>query len=382
MKIGILTFWWANDNYGQLLQAYALQKYLRNAGHDVFLIRYNSENDIVRTPILLRIFKAMNPVKLCRFFAYKARAAKFQKEILEHPRHFDEFRRKYIAFGKEEYSSYADLKANPPDADMYVVGSDQVWNFSDMRVKNMKSRIHAYFLDFGGENVRRVSYAASWGRLDIPRDQREEIAPLIKKFDFITVRERSGVDVCASFGMRSEWVCDPTLLLDAESYRTLYKSEGASAPEKPYVLFYCLDNGGKFDKESVWEFARARNLEVQYVGGNANVDRRMKNFATIPEWLALVDGAEYVITNSFHCCVFSILFGKRFGAVWLTGQYRGMNGRLESLFEMAGCGGRYVAEDDFSVLDKPLTMDGDFAMRRKSKEIVERMLEEWKQNAK
>lgn len=382
MKIGILTFWWANDNYGQLLQAYALQKYLRNAGHDVFLIRYNSENDIVRTPILLRIFKAMNPVKLCRFFAYKARAAKFQKEILEHPRHFDEFRRKYIAFGKEEYSSYADLKANPPDADMYVVGSDQVWNFSDMRVKNMKSRIHAYFLDFGGENVRRVSYAANWGRLDIPRDQRDEIAPLIKKFDFITVREKSGVDVCGSFGMRSEWVCDPTLLLDAEAYRTLYKSEGATAPEKPYVFFYYLDNGGKFDKESVWEFAGAHNLEVQYVSGNSNVDGRMKNFATIPEWLALVDGAEYVITNSFHCCVFSILFGKRFGAVWLTGQYRGMNGRLESLFEMAGCGGRYVAEDDFSVLDKPLTMDGDFAMRRKSKEIVERMLEEWKQNAK
>lgn len=62
MKIGILTFWWSEDNYGQQLQAYALQKYLRNAGHDAFLIRYNYENDLGRTNFFVRILKALNPI--------------------------------------------------------------------------------------------------------------------------------------------------------------------------------------------------------------------------------------------------------------------------------------------------------------------------------
>ena len=362
MKIGILTFWWAHDNYGQLLQAYALQKYLRDLGHDAFLIRYNSENDIIRTPLLLKLLKALNPIRLARFFIYKRRIVLAKKEQSENPRHFDDFRKKYIAFSKEEYNSYADLKSNPPDADMYIVGSDQVWNFYNIKAKRMRNVMHAYFLDFGGDNVRRVSYAASWGRLDIPRDQRDEIVPLIKQFDFITVREKSGVDVCKSFGMDSEWVCDPTLLLDAEVYRTLYKDEGAVAPEKPYVLFYYLDNGGKFNKESVWKFAGAHNLDVQYVSGNSNVDKCKKNFATIPEWLSLVDGADFVITNSFHCCVFSILFKKRFGAIKMTGPCSGMNERLESLLEMAACGERYVSENDFSALDKACDWSGEFIL--------------------
>ena len=71
MKIGILTFWWSEDNYGQQLQAYALQKYLRNAGHDAFLIRYNYENDLGRTNFFVRILKALNPIILFKFFVQK-----------------------------------------------------------------------------------------------------------------------------------------------------------------------------------------------------------------------------------------------------------------------------------------------------------------------
>ena len=71
MKIGILTYWWSQDNYGQLLQSYALQKYLRDAGHDAFLIRYDSRNDFLRTQFILRCFKALNPVLLCKFLQHK-----------------------------------------------------------------------------------------------------------------------------------------------------------------------------------------------------------------------------------------------------------------------------------------------------------------------
>ena len=80
MKIGILTFWWSQDNYGQLLQWYALQKYLRDAGHDAFLIRYDSRNDFLRTPFILRCFKALNPVLLCKFLQHKINLFYFTKE--------------------------------------------------------------------------------------------------------------------------------------------------------------------------------------------------------------------------------------------------------------------------------------------------------------
>lgn len=91
MKIGILTFWWSEDNYGQQLQAYALQRYLRDAGHDAFLIRYNYENDLGRTNIFVRILKTLNPIILFKFFVQKKRITDSKKENELHSRHFCEF---------------------------------------------------------------------------------------------------------------------------------------------------------------------------------------------------------------------------------------------------------------------------------------------------
>lgn len=86
IKIGILTFWWSNDNYGQLLQCYALQKYLRDAGHDAFLIRYNSQNDFARTPFFIRLLKALNPILLCKYLNHKVNSKKSIEEAKLHNR--------------------------------------------------------------------------------------------------------------------------------------------------------------------------------------------------------------------------------------------------------------------------------------------------------
>lgn len=354
MKIGILTFWWSKDNYGQLLQAYALQKYLRDRGHDAYLIRYRPEGDMKRTPLALRLIKAFNPAKLARYLAYRMRRRAAEREYAEHDRQFDVFREKYIAWSDAVYASYEELRENPPEADCYIVGSDQVWNFGAVPFARCRGAVHAYFLDFGPPETKRIAYAASWGRETLPDAYAREIQPLLARFSYIGVREKSGAALCARCGRDgAEWVRDPTLLLGAETYRALYRAENARAPEAPYVLFYYLENGGAFDKEAVFAFARARALAVQYVGGNMNTDSYKKNYAAVPEWLSLVDHAEYVVTNSFHCCVFSLLFGKRFGAVRLTGTAAGMNTRLASLFELTGCPERYVTETDFSALELP-----------------------------
>ncbi|WP_443741171.1 polysaccharide pyruvyl transferase family protein [Treponema berlinense] len=99
------------------------------------------------------------------------------------------------------------------------------------------------------------------------------------------------------------------------------------------------------------DFAKSKKLEVVYVTGNGVVDNRQKFFATIPEWLYLVDNAEYVITNSFHCGVFCTIFGTKFAVIPLCGIHTGMNVRFDSLFKLRGIEQRFLT-DDFSVVEK------------------------------
>lgn len=351
MKIGILTFWWSADNYGQLLQAYALQAYLRAQGHDAYLIRYKWEKDFTLSPLALRLLKACNPVLLFRFFSTRRRIHAAKKEQAAFDRGFDAFRDRYIAQSPRVYNSWMELCEDPPQADCYIVGSDQVWNFGATPLARCRSAVHAYFLDFGKPETARLSYAASWGRVTLPDEYAREIAPLLSRFRYVSVREESGVSLCVQCGFPgARWVRDPTLLLDAEAWRALYAENAVRTPAGCYLFLYMLGNECDFDIETVYRFARERNLQVVYVTGNSVVDRREKWFATIPEWLFLVDHAEYVVTNSFHCCVFSVLFGKRFGAVPLTGNAAGMNARMDSLFELFRIKPRWL-RGDFSVLE-------------------------------
>lgn len=353
MKIGILTYWWATDNYGQLLQCYALQKYLRDLGHDVFVIRYNYNTDIVHKvdPIWKRSVRALNPIFFYKHFERKISHKRIIATNKE--RKFDDFRNRYILFSNEIYGHYENLQETPPIADAYIVGSDQVWNFSFANFDNLKPIVHAYMLDFGDESVKRLSYAASWGVSTIPNDLRDEIIPLLKKFNYVSVREKNGISLCKQCERTdAEWVCDPTLLLKAETYRSFYSENEIRKPQKKYIFIYMLANQYDFDLKAVYQFAKIKNLEVIFVTGNYVADKRKTFYATIPEWLYLIDNAEYVISNSFHCAVFSILFNKQFGVVRLTGIHEGMNTRLDSLFEMFGISERYISTEDFSILDR------------------------------
>ncbi len=371
MRIGIMTFWWSTDNYGQLLQCYALQKYLRNAGHNAFLIRYDPRNDS-ENPLWRKLLKALNPVLLMRYIRKSISLKKIGRENALHDRHFADFREKYIVQSEKVYSSYSELKDNPPEADCYIVGSDQVWNFNEANLRKCQNLVHAYFLDFGNDNVKRMSYAASWGRLSISQEFRDEIKPLLARFDYVSVREKSGVELCSQCGCgNAKFRCDPTLLLSEDDYRSLYRAEcdackhesdahkpenGVRKPERKYLLLYMLNNKCDFDAESAYRFAAERNLGVVYVTGNGVVDSREKTFATVPCWLRLIDNAEYVVTNSFHCCVFSLIFQKKFAAVPLIKSFKEMNSRIETLSELFEIKPRWFI-GDFAVLEKP----ADFA---------------------
>ena len=351
MKIGILTYWWANDNYGQLLQCYALQKYLRDLGHEAFLIRYDYTKDVKKRFNYFRLLKILNPYLLARYIGRKVNA-KGNKHLVEPDRYFELFRQKYLIQSERQFKNFEDLNKNPPIADAYIVGSDQVWNCNYIDAPHSLP-YRAYFLDFGSENTKRISYAASWGIEKLPKDYEKKITPLLSRFAYVSVREKSGVDLCRKCGVENaEWVCDPTLLLGAEAYRAIYRENEVRKPSRKYILLYILNNECDFDIQTVYDFADEKGLEVVYVTGNAMRDEHKKYFATIPEWLYLIDNAEYVITNSFHGAVFCTIFHKQFAVVKLSGKASSMNVRFDSLFALRGTGNRYLSSADFSVLEE------------------------------
>jgi hypothetical protein len=352
MKIGIMTFWWSDDNYGQLLQCYALQKYLRDRGYDAYLIRYDSRNDYVKTPFLKKVLKAFNPVTLFHYCYYKSALYNKIENKIEKTnalRKFERFREHYIKQSERIYYSYDALLDEPPEADVYLAGSDQVWNPDFLVFSNTKNQVKAYFLGFGAPEKKRIAYAASFGKESVADDFIREITPLLQRFDYISVREKSGAAICRQCGVNAEWVPDPTMLLSTADYRTLY-THAILRIEKPYCLLYMINNTSDFSITAVYDWAKRKELEVVYVTANRRYDNRQKVYATIPEWLYLIDNAEYVVTNSFHGSVFSLLFQKRFGIIPLSGNLVETNSRFYSLFETFAIKERFI-DSTFKVLD-------------------------------
>lgn len=353
MKIAILTFWSSNDNYGQLLQCYALQKYLKDLGHEVFLIKYHAKSSLKKTiPLYIRIRNNLNPIYFFRKYFRKHKNQKIHNEELKFNRQFDSFRSKYITFSKD-YFYFKDLINDPPKADAYIVGSDQVWNDELIKFTNSNS-YPAYFLDFGNKDIKRLGYAVSFGKEKLSDSYIKYLKTALRKFDFISVREKNGIELCKECGIdNAEFVCDPTLLLSAETYRSIYKENPIPEKQNKFLFLYILNNNINFDISKVYKFAASKNLDIVYVTGNGLINIKNRTFATIPEWLYFVDNAEYVITNSYHCGIFCTIFQKKFGIIALAGKQQEMNQRFNTLFELRETGDRYITDNDFSILDKP-----------------------------
>lgn len=366
MKIGIVTFWWGEDNYGQQLQLYALQRFLNLHGHEAFLICYDQRSDY-KVSIRTYLNKITKPKQIYKYLEYKLKKSKSSKINSNHPRYFEDFQKQYIS-KTGIYNSFDELKATPPVADAYIVGSDQVWNPDCLsgNIYDNNGPIKTFFLDFVPENRPRLSYAASWGGIALSKEQERFIAPLLKKFTYVSVREQSGIDLCLQCGVSdAEWVCDPTLLFKADDYRKLYEPYMNSHNDhlsvskhiiEDYILLYYLDNGGKFDIDQVYKFAKSHHLTVKYITANGQVDKYEKIYPNLMQWLELVDHAKYIITNSFHCCVFSVIFKKQFISIPISGRDSGMNDRLKSLFKLCEMKPRILDINqhsyDFSILNE------------------------------
>lgn len=316
MKIGVVTFYNTQDNYGEVLQHYALKSFLNKLGHEVFLLRYNKsqERNIIRLICKVVASPMKYFVEIKRRYKYKV----YLSEIRAHPRNFDEFRNKYFCLTDKVYEQETLPEIFPP-ADVYICGSDQIWA-SVNRVN---------YLGFIPNGIKKIAYAPSFGGLKFSKTERRILANYMKDFDVITVREQSGVDLCKKIGrMDTTLVPDPTFLLSDTDYETIM--DGALYSSGKYLFLYLLGNKTEIDMDSVYSFAKGKGLKVVYVASQGLMDKYEKEYPTVERWMSLLKHAEYVLTNSFHGMAFSIIFNKNFMVVPLSGIHERMNDRIHT----------------------------------------------------
>lgn len=324
MKIAILTQPICN-NYGGILQNYALQTLLERRGHTVITLNY---------PVFVRYSgsRLRHILSICKRAMQRltghpeivwidiATELRKQVELSHIQKAFLDKRLHLITI----QSPITWEQVDGMGVDAFVVGSDQVW-----RPRYNTGHLSNLFLDFAkGRNVKRYAFAASLGTdvWEYDASQTVQCAALAKQFDAISVREASGVTLCHNYlGVEASHVLDPTLMLEAEDYLCL--CYGNEYPQGNYIAVYILDYTKKM-MALLNEVSCQLNTPLHFIGRFTK-----KGYPGIESWLEGIVHAKYVITDSFHGTVFSIIFQKQF--VTLGNAIRG-NSRFSSLFTTLG----------------------------------------------
>lgn len=309
-KIGILTLSYPeNRNFGASLQSYAVQKIFEKINKNVKLVNYN-------------------PNKL---------SLKNKIRFLIDGKGFLEYSVKFLKFTKK-CETLKDLRSLNNEFDIFVVGSDQVW-----RSKWLQDKLLHYYFDFVNDNKTKIAYAASFG-VDFwegDKELSEKIKTLAQKFDYASVREESGIKICNDiFGIDAVCVLDPTLMINKKDYQPIlddWKNDGYK--KKKYIAHMLLDDTIELREESnnIGEYLKS---EINYIKGKDRkiLGKTITFYNKVSQWLTYVKDAELVITDSFHCTVFSLIFNKKF--VVVANPERG-TARLENLLGIVGLKERF-----------------------------------------
>lgn len=339
MKIGILTQP-LHTNYGGLLQAYALQKRLKDRGHEVWLInRYYNQSRVYRT------LSAIKHLLLSSVSCIKGRDS-WRNVYRRFRDSFSialQFKEAYIIPCSECLTSDKALRhfANKMKFDAYIVGSDQVWRPA------YAPNIYNYFLDFvPNDNAKKLAYAASFGTDDWEFSTQETVGckKLLQQFDNVSTREKSGIDLCSRYFDRHDVIAvlDPTMLLLQEVYDSIIAGASLPASGERFIVSYLLDS--TTSKQNLLDGLKKKMGKKVYEaqkGLKACENRHLKQLATVEEWLYGFLYADFAVIDSFHGCVFSILYHVPF--VVIGNKKRGMS-RFQSLLSLFGLEERLIDE--------------------------------------
>ena len=363
MRIGILTLP-LHTNYGGILQAYALQHVLQDMGHEVVVIDEKQQFHFS----LKRRIEMYVKGKVKRLLKGKNAiiySPEYYKALWEaRTKHTGQFISEHIP--RRVVGDVSEIAEGEFDA--FVVGSDQIWRAC--YAQPFPGVGNAFLLFTRGWNVKRISYAASFGveKWEYSESDTACCAMMAKLFDAISVREDTGVMLCKGYlGVDAKHVIDPTLLLNAEAYLKLIKKD---TPRSAGNMMCYILNRRKDAEDVVKDVASKKQLQPFYTNSRtedsqASLEDRIQ--PPVEDWLQGYRDAEFVITDSFHACIFAMLFKKPFVAIGNEG--RGM-ARFESLLQMFGLEGRLVSSyEEFKQKEDSLLCPIDY-------EPVYRILEE------
>ena len=354
-KVRIITVQKA-PNFGACLQAYALYKYLVDLGYDCKII------DLYR-PVHKEFvytegfdpFVALPEMSLYKKMRYNLRPLKtFLLRVLgkdadynfnkRYKIELEEASKRFFSFNNlmeytEPYYSIQQLYDTPPEADFYITGSDQLWN------PTQKYALEPFFLTFVKNGGKKISFATSIGVTDIPERVTKKFKEWLSTYDYISLREKAAVDFVSTLVDKTIYkIADPTFLLNKSQWSNLasYKEE----VKEDYIFLFTLSYIEELYSYAI-NLSKKKNLKL-VVWGHGPVDAFNLNYETIlnigpQEWLWLIKNAQYVITNSFHGSVFSLIFGVAFNVYISSDNNRGS--RILNLLI------------DFNQLDRLLTID-------------------------
>lgn len=308
-------------NYGASLQAHALMNYLEKRGHEVQIIDYMPPY-IRKNLSLWAIGKRWNRnllIKVC-FYAYVVPIRLLQKKTRKK---FAEFNRTYFKL-TQRYNSFEELKTDPPKADVFFCGSDQIWN---TQIDNGLDA--AFYCGFAEKNSIRASYAASFSISTLHDIDKPFVKEQLRNMDFISVREKSGLDILRDLGIENGvLVLDPVFLKPKEGWLEMcYKPK-----YKSYILVYDQENS-MILKEIAQSISQTEGKPIVafkdlYPRAYANYQEK---YAGPIDFISLIAYADTIITNSFHCMAFSLIMNKNFYVVPRTHQK--VNSRMKDLLD-------------------------------------------------
>lgn len=351
-KIGIITLFNV-ANFGAELQAYATQKKIETMGYEAELIDYPFYKDkrYLSTAKSKPIFQFSYKDRVIEWLYPKAMMINtllhYSNAIKRRANKFSGFHKEFSCLSKE-YRTAESLYSEDLGYDVYMVGSDQVWNPTNY------TSLDPYFLKFAPKGKKRISYASSIGLGELPSYAKEYYKIGWQEFDAISVREENAVNIVQGVsGKHAVCVLDPTLLLDAnEWHRVSRKVEGI---EKYYLLLYEI-TPCPYIKELAKHIAKEKGLQLVRI--NKDTIRKEKDSEILnvldagpSEFIWLFENASFVVTNSFHGTAFSINMNKDFYVV--APERKKNNSRQQSILRLFGLTDRLVPErSEFSDLSK------------------------------
>lgn len=354
-------------NVGASLQAYALLTYLNNLGHKVEIIDYQPGYLVDRYKLC---YVANEKYKKNLLLKYAYLLCKIPQRLSDLSRKnvFDKFHKENYTLTSKTYRTNKDLKLNPPLADIYFAGSDQIWN---TLFENGKDP--AFYLNFAPKESIKVSYAASFATESIDCKYKHKVSNWLNNFDNIAVREKTGGKILDDIGITNyECVVDPVFLLDKSFWKK--KCNNINYEEK-YLLVYDFDNNSKVEEISKY-IAKKYNLKIWSVFKSKYADKQLKNVGPI-EFITYIKNANVVLSNSFHATAFSIIFNKKF---YVINRNENINARMRDLLDSYGILDRIV--NNIKDVDRSIDINYRFIEPvledniRKSKKYIESVLEQ------